>query len=85
MGEDELESIIDDIYFIKNNVEEKGIVASRLFRKYKKELHNNSNDEFLHLLFDYQLEDDNCAYEKMLDYMKKNNLNIFQKVYRRII
>ena len=86
MEDVELENIIDDIYFIYDSVKEKGYKANQLFKKYQKELDIKCNDEYLYLLIEYQHEVCNCAYERTLNYFKKNKrANIFQKIYKKMV
>ena len=86
MNEEKLSDMIDDMFFIQDSINEKGNFARRIFRKYKIDFSMECQDEYLHYIYEYQHEADNCAYENTLEYLKKyKKLNIFEKCYKRIL
>jgi len=66
----ELTDIVDDVGFLYKSADKKGKRAYKLFKKYNKECLEQYQDEYMHLIIEYQLEAYNCSYEKMLQTLK---------------
>lgn len=76
-GLNELTDLLDDIVWVESNIERMGFLSRKKFKKIYRCLLDSLNDDYLGLIFEYQHEFTNTAYENTLSYRKTPTKNSF--------